>query len=108
MEVRHHEVGVVDLPVEGRHGGHDAGEPAQHEGGEDAHDPEERQAHLGPPRQSVPIQAKIMTAVGAATSVEAAEKKASALCGMPVASMWWTRSPKLSTASEAAAPATQP
>jgi len=40
--------------------------------------------------------------------VEAAEKKASPMCGMPVVNMWWTQSPKLSTASDTAAPTTQP
>ncbi len=61
----------------------------------------------GVPRQSVPIQAKSCTAVGTATSVEAAEKSASPMWGMPVVNMWWTQSPKLSTASEMAAATTQ-
>ncbi len=30
------------------------------------------------------------------------------MCGMPVANMWWTQSPKLSTLSEAAAATTKP
>lgn len=61
----------------------------------------------GRPFHSVPIQAKICTAVGGATSVEAAEKNASAIFGMPVVNMWWTHSPTDSTASDTAA-TTQP
>ena len=56
-------------------------------------------AVCGRPFHSVPIQAKTCTPVGTATSVEAAEKKASAMCGMPVANMWCTQRPKLRNAS---------
>jgi hypothetical protein len=53
----------------------------------------------GLPFHSVPIQAKTCTPVGTATSVEAAEKKARPIWGMPVVNMWWTQSPKLRTPS---------
>ncbi|MNL83734.1 hypothetical protein D3C87_2114640 [compost metagenome] len=43
----------------------------------------------------MPIQAKICTAVGTATSALAAEKKARAIWGMPTVNMWCTQSPKL-------------
>ena len=60
----------------------------------------------GLPFHSVPIQAKTCTDVGTATSVDAAEKKASPICGMPVVNMWCTQSPKLRMASATAAATT--
>ena len=51
----------------------------------------------GRPRHTVPIQAKICTEVGTATSAEAIENSASAMCGMPTVNMWCTQRPMLST-----------
>ena len=46
------------------------------------------------PASIVARKAKICTPVGMATASEAAEKKASEICGRPVANMWCTQSPK--------------
>ena len=45
------------------------------------------------PASMVAMKTKICTAVGIATASDAAEKKASEICGRPVANMWWTHSP---------------
>ncbi len=77
--MRHDEMRVVDLPVEGHDGQHDPGQPADHEGREEPRDPEHRQLH---PDAALPAacrsRKRSCTEVGTATSVEAAEKKASA------------------------------
>ena len=62
----------------------------------------------GRPFHMVPIQAKTCTPVGTATSVEAAEKNASPICGMPVVNIWCTQSPKLRKASAKALATIQP
>ncbi len=50
---------------------------------------------FGRPSHRVESQTKIWMPVGMATSMLAAEKKASASCRMPRVNMWWTHRPKL-------------
>ena len=60
-------------------------------------------AKRGRPLQMVASQQKICTPVGIAIIVLVAVKKLAASCGIPVANMWWTHSPKAMNATEMSA-----
>ena len=96
VQVRDDEVGVVRLPVERHHRDHHAGQPAEHEDEEEAEHEQRRRRDARPaPLASVAIQANTWMPLGIATAMLAASKNASDSCGMPVANMWCTHSPKL-------------
>ncbi len=77
MEMRHDEVGVVHLRVEGHGRDHDARQPAEDEGDDEGEHEEHRNFRIGLPLQSVASQQKICRPAGTAIVMLEAVKKLS-------------------------------
>ena len=90
MEVRDHEVGVAQLPIERRNAQHDPGQTGDQKLKQERHAEKHRRLEyqILPPHM-VPSQLNIFIPVGTAIAMVDATKKALPYDVMPTVNMWW-------------------